>query len=91
MTQEQLHNTYMTYLMVSEDGTTWKKLCDIKEYPDLGSAPKTLDATTLSAPMHVYIEDIQDPGGVMEFPTNYRWSEFEELAQYKGKLLYWAV
>ena len=59
-------NTYMSYLMTSEDGATWTKLIDIKEFPDLGSTPPTLDTTTLSDNMHTYINDIADTGGGLE-------------------------
>ena len=29
-------STYMSFLMHSTDGTTWTKLVDIRDFPDLG-------------------------------------------------------
>lgn len=66
------YNTFKTYLMhKAGESNTWTKLIDIKDYPDMGSAPPTLDATTLSDPGHVYINDIEDTGGAFEFTCNY--------------------
>lgn len=88
---ETLHNTYQSYLMSSSDGSTWTKLIDIKEFPDLGSAPPTLDATTLSDSMHIYINDIEDTGGGLEFTANYRKADFATLNALKGTTKYYAV
>ena len=81
---ESAHNTYMTYLMTSEDGSKWEKLIDIKEFPDLGSAPPTLDTTTLSDYMHTYILDIQDTGGGLEFNCNYKLEDYKRVKQKDG-------
>ena len=72
-------NTYQTYLMTSEDGKVYEKLVDIKEFPDLGSAPNTLDSTTLSDPMHTYIPDILDTGGALEFTANYDPEDYKRI------------
>lgn len=88
---ESAHNTYMTYLMSSEDGTSWTKLIDIKEFPDLGSAPPTLDTTTLSDHMHTYINDIQDTGGGLEFNCNYKLEDYKRVKAYDGKERHYAV
>ena len=41
--------TNKTFLMVGDtSGSTFTKLVDITEYPDLGGEPEKLDATTLS-------------------------------------------
>ena len=42
-------STQVTTLSSGTDGTTWTKLVDITNYPDLGSAPSKLDTTDLSA------------------------------------------
>ena len=81
------HNTYMTYLMkgiTSGSSTTWEKLCDIKDFPDLGGAPNALDTTTLSDPAHTYIQDILDNGGNLEFNANYDLATYITLEGYKG-------
>lgn len=76
--------SYKTYLMHQADGaSTWEKLLDIKEYPDLGSAPSTLDATTLSDPQKMYENDIFDPGS-LEFTANYSLEDFKKLKDLEG-------
>ena len=40
-------STYKAFLMVKDSGS-YKKLIDIKEFPDLGGAPERLQTTTLS-------------------------------------------
>ena len=60
-----------TFLMtgsVSSGTITYTKLCDISEYPDLGSTVDSQDVTTLSDACHKYIDALPDPGGSMEFP-----------------------
>ena len=59
-----------TFLMtgsVSSGTITYTKLCDISEYPDLGSTVDSQDVTTLSDACHKYIDALPDPGGSMEF------------------------
>jgi len=51
------------------------KLCDIKDFPDLGSAPDTLDTTTLSDPSKTYIAGITDQGQ-LEFTANYSATDY---------------
>lgn len=46
------------------------KLCDIKDFPDLGGAPESLDATTLSDAAKVYIAGIKDQQAI-EFTANF--------------------
>lgn len=84
-------NTYMSYLMTSEDGATWTKLIDIKEFPDLGSTPPTLDTTTLSDNMHTYINDIADTGGGLEFNLNYSKEDYAKLSEISGKEKNYAI
>ena len=76
--------SYKTFLMIkSSTGSTWEKLIDIKEYPDLGSAPDTLDATTLSDPQKMYENDIYDPGS-LEFTANYSLEDYNKLKALEG-------
>lgn len=84
-------NTYGSYLMHSTDGTTYSKLLDIKDYPDMIEAPEQLDATTLSDPMRVYIPGIKDVSGAMEFTANYSASDFAAVQALEGTEGYFAV
>jgi len=60
-----------TFLMHSSTGASnsYTKLLDITAYPDMNQAPETIDVTTLSDWMHVYILGLEDSGGQLEFNT----------------------
>ena len=51
------------------------KLCDIKDFPDLGSSPEAIDATTLSDAMEVFIQGIKK-SGQLEFTANYSSADY---------------
>ena len=83
--------TEHTYLTHSTDGTTYTKLVDIKEFPDLGGAPSTVDITTLSDHMKTYLNGLVDPGS-LEFNCNFDLVEYNTLKALEGtKDHYFAV
>lgn len=84
-------NTFKTFLMNDTGDSVFEKLVDVKETPDLGSAPEGLDATTLSDPMKVYISDIVDPGGTLEFTANYDPDDYAKLQGHVGKKEKYAI
>ena len=51
-------STYQVFLMV-KGVSDYDKLVDIKDFPDLGGTPETLDTTTLSDNMTTSIPGIQ--------------------------------
>ncbi len=63
-------SSYKSFLMHETTGNTWTKLVDIKDYPDIGGSPETLETTTLSDSMQTYINGIQS-SEAMEFTINY--------------------
>ena len=67
-----------------------KKVIDIKDFPDLGGAPETLETTTLSDEMQTYILGIQG-SGMMEFTCNYTKEDFDEVMKDANKDLYYAL
>lgn len=71
-------STYRIFLMVSEDGSKYDKLIDIKSFPDLGGAPEMLETTTLSDSMQTYIPGIQSLDA-LEFEANYTKADFVKL------------
>ena len=81
--------TENTYLMHYE-GDEWVKLIDIKEFPDLGSSPDTVDITTLSNHMKTYIYDIQDPGS-LEFSANFDKDDYTKVKALEKKTEHYAV
>ena len=62
-------STYKIFLMMKET-STYTKLVDIKDFPDLGGAPEMLETTTLSDKMQTYIPGIQSIDA-LEFTANY--------------------
>lgn len=81
-------SSYKVFLMVKD--TDWKKLIDIKEYPDLGGAPESLDTTTLSDKMKTSIPGIQSVDA-LEFPTNYTLADYKKLKAMEGAEKEYAV
>lgn len=84
--------SYKTFLMHGSGtgSVTYSKLCDIKEFPDLGSAPDTIDVTTLSDGQKMYLNDIFDPGN-LEFNSNYDPDVYDTLKALEGKTEKYAV
>lgn len=67
-------------ITLKADGT---KLCDIKDFPDLGGAPETLETTTLSDSARTYIAGIKDQQA-LEFTANYDEDDFDAIAALTG-------
>lgn len=77
-------SSYKTFLMHAKTGTTYEKLVDIKDYPDLGGEPEMLQTTTLSDKMHTYVPGIQSLEG-MSFTANYDKEVYTTLEALKDK------
>lgn len=75
-------SSYKTFLM-KKVAETYEKLVDIKDFPDLGGSPETLETTTLSDPAHTYIEGIQSQES-LEFTINYDPATYKTLEELKG-------
>lgn len=65
------------------EGSTYAKLLDIKDFPDLGGAPEMLETTTLSDNTQTYIAGIQSLDA-LEFTANYTLAEFTSLKALEG-------
>ena len=83
-------STYKTFLMKKGTGTTYEKLVDIKDFPDLGGAPEMLETTTLSDGMQTYIEGIMS-SDALEFTINYDLDTYTTLSALKGTETEFAV
>lgn len=78
-------STYKVFLMKKGDSDEiYSKLCDIKEFPDLGGEPEMLETTTLSDNMQTYIAGIQSLDG-LSFTANYDMVTFKKLKELEGK------
>jgi hypothetical protein len=71
-------STYGVTLMTKGTGSTYTKLVDIKDFPDLGGAPEMLETTTLSDSMQTYIPGIQG-SDALEFTANYTKADYEKI------------
>lgn len=82
-------STYKVFLM-HKASTTWEKLIDIKEFPDLGGSPEMLETTTLSDKMQTYIPGIESLDS-LEFSSNYTLADYKTLKALEGKDEQYAV
>lgn len=82
-------STYKVFLM-KKDTDAYKKLVDIKDFPDLGGSPEMLETTTLSDKMQTYIPGIQSLDA-LEFNANYTKDDFTKLKALEGQELELAV
>ena len=75
-------STYKIFLM-KKSSSTYEKLIDIKDFPDLGGSPEMLETTTLSDKMQTYIPGIQSLDA-LEFTANYTKEDFTKLKALEG-------
>lgn len=83
-------STIYTFLMQSTNGTTFTKLLDIYEFPDLGGEPEQIDVTTLTDTMRHYINGVQDTGS-MQFSAYYKTADYNACKALEGKNSHYAV
>lgn len=75
-------NTYLIYKATSNG--SWAKLVDIKDFPDLGGDPNTVDITTLSHHSKTYKPGLSDPG-MLKFTANYDKADYTTVSGLEGK------
>ena len=83
-------SSYKTFLMKKGSGTTYDKLVDIKDYPDLGGTPELLPTTTLSDGMETNIAGIQSLDA-LQFTCNYDLQTYTTLKALEGQTKSYAV
>ena len=77
-------STYKIFLMKKDsESDTYKKLIDIKDFPDLGGTPEMLETTTLSDKMQTYIPGIQSLDS-LEFIANYTKDDYAKIKALEG-------
>ncbi len=77
-------STYNTFLMVkATTGDTYSKVVDIKEFPDLGGEPETLETTTMTNAMQTFIMGLQG-NEAMEFTANYTPADYAAVSALSG-------
>ena len=76
-------STYKVFLMKSTDGSTFEKLIDIKDFPDLGGSPEMLETTTLSDAQVTNIPGIKS-SDMLTFTCNYTKADFAKIKALEG-------
>lgn len=82
-------STYKTFLM-KKNATVYEKVIDIKDFPDLGGSPETLETTTLTNKMQTSIPGIQKMDA-LEFTCNYTLADYKTLQALEGTETDYAV
>lgn len=82
-------STYKVFLM-KNSGSSYEKLVDIKDFPDLGGAPEMLETTTLSDGAQTFIPGIQSLEA-LEFTANYDKADYATLTALKDTETKYAV
>lgn len=85
-TEVKAVSTIGTILEVSEDGSTWEKLCKIKSYPQLGGAPEQLESTDMEDESQTFIPGVQSMDA-MEFTANYTLASYTAVKAKEAKAL----
>lgn len=85
--------TYKSFLMYSEDGTSYQKLLDIKDIPDgIISQKEQVEVTTLSDPERKYTKGIgEGSSDGLTFTCNYDLNDIKTVEGLKDKEMYFAV
>lgn len=76
--------------MKKGSGSTYEKLIDIKQFPDLGGVPEMLETTTLSDKMQTFIAGIQSLDA-LTFTANYTKTDYTTLKALEGTQTDFAV
>ena len=74
-------STYKVYLMAYDGTSSFKRLINIKDFPDLGGQPEQLETTTLSNQMNTYCAGIQSFDS-LTFTCNYTYDNFSKVKTY---------
>lgn len=86
-------STYNTFLMYDSSSTStpsWQKVVDIKEFPDLGQDPETLETTTMTNAMQTFIMGLQG-NEALDFTANYTPTDYQTVAALSGVQKHYAI
>lgn len=84
------YSTIGTILEISEDGTTWEKMCPIQSFPALGGAPEQIEVTDLEDETQTFIPGVQSMEA-MEFTANYTYESYEAVKAKENKVLNYRI
>lgn len=83
-------STMDTFLMIKKEGSTYEKLVDITNYPDMGGEPEQIDITTLTDHMKRSIPGVQEVES-LNFESNYTPENYSKLKALDNKETDYAV
>ena len=75
-------SSFGIFLMMKKENA-YEKLVDIKDIPDLGGAPESLESTTLTDSIQTYVQGIQS-AEALEFTANYTPEDYKKLKDSAG-------
>lgn len=84
------YNTFLMYDSGSGGTANWQKVVDIKEFPDLGGDPETLETTTMTDAMQTFILGLQS-NEAMDFTANYTPADYQTVEALSGLQKHYAV
>lgn len=84
------YSTVGTILEISEDGTTWEKMCPIQSFPALGGAPEQIEVTDLEDETQTFVPGVQSMEA-MEFTANYTYESYEAVKAKENKVLNYRI
>ena len=81
--------TYLGFAALTESGmpTAFAKLCPIKDFPDLGGAPDTVEITDLDDDVQKFILGVQSMSS-LEFTANYNPEDFATISNMADGTMY---
>lgn len=77
-------SSYGIYLMRKGSSGAYRKVVDIKDFPDLGGAPELLETTTLTDNMQTYTPGIQTLDA-LTFTANYNTDTYDSIKLVEGE------
>ena len=83
--------SFSTFLMQSDDGTTYEKFIPIKGTPALMAQKEAVETTTLEDSGRTYIPGIRNNDGSMSFPSNYEPEYVRKVEALNEQDTFWSV
>ena len=83
LTYSSATSTIHTYLLINKgtkEAPSWKKLIDIKDYPDFGGTPEKITTTTMSNEEETSTNGVKTIGS-LEFLSNYTVNDYESVKE----------
>lgn len=75
----------------SAAGSSYTKVANLQEFPDIGADVESIDVTTLDDEFRHYIPGVKDTGGALTFVLLYETSEYNTLDGQKDSEYYWKL